>query len=86
MDNQTNHEPVAGQILYSVPQAARVLGISPRMLWRFIARGELRARSIGARRLVHRRDLEKFAARNHDTNSSDPSLAEAGARCPDKAV
>lgn len=56
---------VVPPLLYSVPQAARVLSISPRLLWEFIARGELKTRLIGRRRLVPRRELEKFAARDH---------------------
>lgn len=58
-------EPVAGQLLYAVPQAARVLGISARLLWTFIARGEVKTRKIGSRVVVHRRDLEKFAVHDH---------------------
>lgn len=57
-----------GQLLYSVPQAARVLGISPRLCWTFINRGELRTRRCGTRVLVHRRELEKFALHDHVTN------------------
>jgi len=60
-------EPVAGQILYSVGQGARVLGISPRLLWVFVQRGELRSRRIGTRVLIHRRELEKFALHDHET-------------------
>lgn len=58
-------EPVAGQILYAVPQAARVLGVSARTIWGFIAAGELRVRRLGTRVLIHRRDLEKFALHDH---------------------
>ncbi len=70
-----NGESTIGQILYSVPQAARVLGISPRLCWIFVQRGELRTRRIGARVLIHRTTLEKFALRDHSTNGG-----EAGAR------
>jgi excisionase family DNA binding protein len=58
---------VPGQILYSVPQASRVLGISPRLCWAFVQRGELKTRRCGTRVLIHRRDLEKFALHDHDT-------------------
>ncbi len=61
------HAPVAGQILYSIPQAARVLSLSARLLWCFTRRGEIRTRRVGARVLIHRRDLEKFALRDHAT-------------------
>lgn len=71
MDNQTNHEPVADQLLYAVPQAARVLGVSARLLWAFIQRGEIRTRRVGARVLVHRREIERFAARDHATKNKE---------------
>lgn len=59
--------PVPDQLLYGVEQAARVLGLSSRLLWAFINRGELRTRRVGVRVLVHRRELEKFAAHDHET-------------------
>lgn len=58
--------PVAGQLLYPVPTAARILGISPRLLWEFIARGEVKTRKIRARRLVSRKELERFASKDHE--------------------
>lgn len=63
-------EPVHGQLLFSVEQAARVLGISPRLLWTFVQRGEVQTRRIGARVLIHRRELEKFALHDHDTQKN----------------
>ena len=60
-------EPVIGQLLYSVEQAARVLGLSPRLLWSFVASNELKSRRVGTRVLLHRRDLEKFALHDHVT-------------------
>ena len=62
-------DPVADQILYGVAQGALILGISTRLCWAFIQRGELRTRRIGTRVLVHRRELEKFALRDHATQS-----------------
>ena len=59
------HQPVAGQILYGVEQAARVLGISAKFLRVCIGRGELRTRRCGTRLLLHRRELEKFAEHDH---------------------
>lgn len=61
-------EPVQGQLLYSVPQGARVLGISPRLLWGFVGRGDVKSRRIGKRLLIHRDELEKFARRDHETS------------------
>jgi excisionase family DNA binding protein len=61
------HQCEPGQLLYSVPQAARVLGLSPRLVWAFVASNRLKTRRIGTRVLVHRRELEKFALRDHET-------------------
>ena len=60
---------VPGQILFSVPQAARVLGLSPRLCWTFVQRGELRSRRVGRRLLIHRRELERFALKDHSTKA-----------------
>ena len=57
----------SGQLLYSVPQAARVLGLSPRLVWVFVASNRLKTRRIGTRVLIHRRELEKFALHDHET-------------------
>lgn len=59
-----DHAPVAGQITYGIEQAAKVLGISPKLVRVYIDRGELKVRRYGSRVTVHRKDLEKFA--NHD--------------------
>ena len=61
-------EPVTGQLLYSVEQAARVLGLSPRLVWSFVASNQLKTRRVGTRVLVHRRELEKFALLDHATH------------------
>jgi excisionase family DNA binding protein len=63
--------PVRDQILYSVEQAARVLGLSPRLLWTFVASNELKTRRIGTRVLIHRRELEKFALHDHATQTEN---------------
>jgi excisionase family DNA binding protein len=60
-------EPVTGQLLYSVEQAARVLGLSPRLVWSFVAKNQLKTRRVGTRVLVHRRELEKFSLHDHAT-------------------
>src|SRR5712691_3095057 len=66
MTANDSKEPVVDQLLYAVPQAARVLGVSARLLWTFVQRGELRTRRIGVRVLIHRRELEKFARCDHE--------------------
>jgi hypothetical protein len=58
-------EPVEGQLLYGIPQGARVLGISTRLLWTYVSRGEVAVRRVNNRTLVHRKELEKFATRDH---------------------
>jgi len=58
---------VPDQLLYSVDQGARVLGISARLLWSFVQRGEIKTRRCGVRVLIHRRELEKFALHDHET-------------------
>lgn len=37
---------------YSVPEAAEILGVSPRHLYELIARGDFPAIHLGARRLI----------------------------------
>jgi hypothetical protein len=61
-------EPVEGQLLYPVPLGARVVGISPSLLWKFIGCGEVKTRRVGKRVLVPRAELEKFAAKDHETS------------------
>ena len=58
---------VPGQILFSTEQGAALLGISARFLRVFIDNGTIKARRIGARLLIHKRELEKFASRDHST-------------------
>jgi excisionase family DNA binding protein len=58
-------EPMT-QLLYGVPAAAIILGISPRLGWELVHSGELPSRRIRGRRLVHRRELEKFANKDHE--------------------
>lgn len=64
-------EPVPGQILYSVPQASRVLGLSARLIWMFVQRGEIKTRRVGTRVVIHRRELEKFALHDHATHGNE---------------
>jgi len=57
--------PVPDQLLYSVAQAAAVLGIGGRLCWQFVLSGQLPSRLLGRRRLIHRSELERFARRDH---------------------
>jgi excisionase family DNA binding protein len=54
------------KFLYSVRQSAEALGIGGRMVWIAIERGELKVTKIGRRTLIHRDQLRKFAAKDHE--------------------
>jgi excisionase family DNA binding protein len=56
---------MADEIAISVLEAARRLGLSPRTVWEFVLRGELRSRKFGRRRIILIRDLETFLRRDH---------------------
>jgi excisionase family DNA binding protein len=70
-EQKREKSPVRDQILYSVEQAARVLGLSPRLLWSFVASNQLKTRRCGTRVLIHRRELEKFALHDHETQQEN---------------
>jgi excisionase family DNA binding protein len=54
-------------LLYSVADAARLLGIGKSTLWGMISRGEISTRKIGMRTLIHRQTLERFAGVTQET-------------------
>ena len=58
-------DPVIGQLTYGIPQAAKVLGISEKMIRVYVERGELKVRRYGSRVTIHRKELEKFSNRDH---------------------
>lgn len=58
-------DAVPGQLLFCIPQAAKQLGISPRLCWSYVLTGELPSRLVARRRLIHRKELEAFARRDH---------------------
>lgn len=53
--------------LLDVPEAARRLNLSRTTLYALIARGELKSRTIGRRRMIPRTALEAFVKRDHQT-------------------
>ena len=59
------------KFLYSVRQSAEALGIGGRMIWILIKRKELKVTKIGRRTLIHRDQLRKFAARDHEGRPKD---------------
>jgi len=50
------------RLAYSVPEAARLLGLAPRTAWQLVARGAWPVVRVGRRTLVRRADLEAFLA------------------------
>jgi excisionase family DNA binding protein len=52
-------------LLFSLKDSARILSISPRTLQTLIATKQIPVRRIGRRVLIHRKDLEAFARRDH---------------------
>jgi excisionase family DNA binding protein len=55
-------------LLYSVADAARLLGIGKSTLWGMISRGEISTRKIGRRTLIRRQTLERFAGVTQETD------------------
>jgi excisionase family DNA binding protein len=53
------------RLLFSRREAAILLNLSLRTLDNLVARGELRVRRVGRRRLVERRELERFSRQDH---------------------
>jgi excisionase family DNA binding protein len=67
------------RLLLDVATTARLLGISERLTWSLIGRGDLRSVTVGRRRLVPRSCVERFvselaagsvAARTHDATAT----------------
>lgn len=54
---------ISDKLLYSVPEAAEQLSISPRVLERLIADGKVDTVKIGRRRLVPGEALEDYVER-----------------------
>lgn len=53
------------KLLFSLRENARALAVSKRTVENLIAAGLLKTRRIGRRVLIHRKDLEEFARRDH---------------------
>jgi excisionase family DNA binding protein len=56
---------VLAKLLFSQREAAGILGISVRTLQNLIGSKQIPVRRIGRRVLIHRKDLEMFARRDH---------------------
>lgn len=67
--NADTEQPQKGKInqesqrlAFSISEAARLIGVSDRHLWRFIRAGELPVVPLGTRVLVRKSDIESFLA------------------------
>jgi excisionase family DNA binding protein len=58
-------EDAKEKFLYRVPEVAAAIGCGTRLVWHYIATGELRVTRLGKRTLVHKDALAKFCARDH---------------------
>lgn len=54
------------RVSYSLVEAARVLGVSPKTVQRLISAGSLRSFTVGRRRLVSAADLIALVARDNN--------------------
>jgi len=59
------------KLLFSIKETAQILGLSPRTVHNLITQKQLLVRRVGRRVLVHRRDLEAFAKRDHFLSGGD---------------
>lgn len=58
------------RILYSVPEAARLMSIGRSTLYQLMANGELPSVKIGTRRLVARNSIDAYVERMCETSST----------------
>lgn len=58
----TTNTPPNDRLLYGVTEAGAVLGLGRTTVYALITAGELRAVHVGRRALIHRDELERFAA------------------------
>jgi excisionase family DNA binding protein len=50
------------RLLYTVPQAAALLPVSPSFVWALLHRGELRGVKLGRSRKISAAELERYVA------------------------
>jgi excisionase family DNA binding protein len=60
-----NTSVTSNKLLFSQKEAASILSVSLRTIQNLIFAKQLPIRRIGRRTLVHRKDLEAFARRDH---------------------
>jgi excisionase family DNA binding protein len=57
---------MSDRLAYSVPDAAKAIGVSKSTFWRLIAGGEVHTFKLGARTLVRAEELHALIARHDD--------------------
>jgi excisionase family DNA binding protein len=66
--DEEHHSQGVVKLLYSRKEAAYALGISIRALDYLLSRRSIKARRIGARVLIHRDDVLKWASQDHSSS------------------
>ena len=61
-------EPVE-RLSYSVPEAARVLGVGTALLWRLVKRGEIPSVKLGSRRIIPVDQLRTWLSERSQTST-----------------
>lgn len=59
---KNHNEKTIAKLAYSIPEAAQVIGISPRKFHDLLSGGYLASVRIGGRRLIRHADLAHFVA------------------------
>jgi excisionase family DNA binding protein len=67
MANETTTAWVPEPALWTIPQAAAYLNVSPSTVKNLIRAGQLVRRKVGAKSLIPRTSLEAFLKRDHAT-------------------
>ena len=63
-----------GKLLFTRQESARLISISLRTLDALLASGQIASCRIGRRRLIARKELEKFAQRDHQIRNKKNAL------------
>lgn len=72
MDQATRVTPAVGEVLITVPEAARRLAISRSYLYQYLQRGRLPSVRIGRARRIRVADLEAFVERLRNEHNDAP--------------
>ena len=72
MDQATRVTPAVGEVLITVPEAARRLAISRSYLYQYLQRGTLPSVRIGRTRRIRVADLEAFVERLRNEHNDAP--------------